>query len=42
MRTTEGTFIHEDMYEAIGQANQSTLPESRRVLVWLTDGTSIR
>jgi VWFA-related protein len=40
MKTTEGTFIHEDMCEAIDQANQSTVPESRRVLVWLTDGTA--
>jgi VWFA-related protein len=40
MKSQEGTFIHEDMYEAIGQALRSTVPQSRRVLVWLTDGTA--
>jgi VWFA-related protein len=40
MKSTEGTFIHEDMYEAIDQASKSTVPESRRVMVWLTDGTA--
>jgi VWFA-related protein len=40
MTSKEGTFIHEDMYEAIGQALRSTVPQSRRVLVWLTDGTA--
>jgi VWFA-related protein len=40
MSSSDGTFIHEDMYEAIDQATKSTAPESRRVLVWLTDGTS--
>ena len=40
MESKDGTFIHEDMYEAIDQAMKSTNFESRRVLVWLTDGTS--
>ena len=40
MKTKDGTFIHEDMYEAIDQAMKSTAPQGRRVLVWLTDGTS--
>jgi VWFA-related protein len=40
MNTGEGTFIHEDMYEAVEQALKSTPPETRRVLVWLTDGTA--
>jgi VWFA-related protein len=40
MKSTEGTFIHEDMYEAIDQASKSTVPDSRRVTVWLTDGTA--
>lgn len=40
MKSGDGTFIHEDMYEAIDQALKSTPPESRRVLVWLTDGTT--
>jgi VWFA-related protein len=40
MKTAQGTFIHEDMYEAIDQALTSTAPESRRVMVWLTDGTA--
>jgi VWFA-related protein len=40
MSNGEGTFIHEDMYEAVEQAMKSTPPETRRVLVWLTDGTA--
>jgi len=40
MESGEGTFIHEDMYEAVEQAIKSTPAESRRVLVWLTDGTA--
>jgi len=40
MKSREGTFIHEDMHEAIQQAVKSTIPGSRRVLVWLTDGTA--
>jgi VWFA-related protein len=40
MSSKEGTFIHEDMYEAVEQATKSTVPGSRRVLVWLTDGTA--
>jgi VWFA-related protein len=40
MKDEDGTFIHEDMYEAIDQAFKSTLPGSRRVLVWLTDGSA--
>jgi VWFA-related protein len=40
MKTSEGTFIHEDMNEAIQQALKSTVPDCRRVMVWLTDGTA--
>jgi len=40
MESKDGTFIHEDIYEAIDQAMKSPNSESRRVLVWLTDGTS--
>lgn len=40
MSSGEGTFIHEDMYEAVEQALKSTPPQTRRVLVWLTDGTA--
>jgi VWFA-related protein len=40
MKRSEGTFIHEDMYEAVDQALLSTPAETRRVLVWLTDGTA--
>ena len=40
MKSGEGTFIHEDMYEAVEQAMKSTPAESRRVLVWLTDATA--
>jgi len=40
MKSGDGTFIHEDMYEAVDQAMKSTVPGSRRVLIWLTDGTA--
>jgi VWFA-related protein len=40
MKSGQGTFIHEDMYEAVDQASKATVPESRRVMVWLTDGTA--
>jgi VWFA-related protein len=40
MQSSDGTFIHECMYEAVNQAMQSTTPGSRRVMIWLTDGTA--
>jgi VWFA-related protein len=40
MRAMDGTFIHECMYEAVDEALKSTAPGNRRVLVWLTDGSS--
>jgi VWFA-related protein len=40
MKSKDGTFIDEDMYEAAAEAMRATVPESRRVLVWLTDGTA--
>jgi VWFA-related protein len=40
MKSKDGTFIDEDMYEAAREAMRATSPESRRVLVWLTDGTA--
>jgi VWFA-related protein len=40
MEDHEGTFIHEDMYEAVDQALHAKIPASRRVLVWLTDGSA--
>lgn len=40
MRSEDGTFLHESMYEAIDEAMKSTTADSRRVLVWLTDGSS--
>lgn len=40
MKSEDGTFIHEDMYEAIDEALQSKMQRCRRVLVWLTDGTA--
>lgn len=40
MEDVEGTFIDEDMYEAVDQALKASLVGSRRVLVWLTDGTA--
>ena len=38
--TKEGTFIDEDVYEAVDQALKSSASQGRRVLVWLTDGTA--
>ena len=40
MESKDGTFIHESMYEAVNQAMQSNTPGSRRVMIWLTDGTA--
>jgi VWFA-related protein len=40
MKSGEGTFIHESMYEAVDQAMKSATPGSRRVMVWFTDGTA--
>jgi VWFA-related protein len=40
MKSKEGTFIHEDVYEAVDQGMKSAIPDSRRVLLWLTDGTA--
>ena len=40
MKSNEGTFINEDMYEAVEQATKSTVQGSRRVLLWLTDDTT--
>ena len=40
MNSGEGTFIHEDMFEAVEQVLKSSPPQTRRVLVWLTDGTA--
>ena len=39
MADVEGTFLDEDMYEAVELAGTAK-PGSRRVLVWLTDGTA--
>jgi VWFA-related protein len=40
MADVEGTFLDEDMYEAVKQAQRARVADSRRVLVWLTDGTA--
>jgi VWFA-related protein len=40
MQSKDGTFIHESMYEAVNQGMQSTTAGSRRVMIWLTDGTA--
>jgi VWFA-related protein len=40
LESKDGTFIHESMYEAVNQPMQSTTPGSRRVTIWLTDGTA--
>ena len=39
MADVEGTFLDEDMYEAVEQVRKAK-QGSRRVLVWLTDGTA--
>jgi len=39
MADVEGTFLDEDMYEAV-ELVRSAKPGTRRVLVWLTDGTA--
>ena len=39
MADVEGTFLDEDMYEAVEQVEKAK-PGTRRVLVWLTDGTA--
>lgn len=36
----QATFIFEDVYGATEEAMRSTVPNSRRVEVWLTDGTA--
>ena len=40
MADVEGTFLDEDMFEAVEQAMKARTPGNRRVLVWLTDGTA--
>jgi VWFA-related protein len=40
MADVEGTFLDEDMFEAVDQVMKAKAPGSRRVLVWLTDGTA--
>jgi VWFA-related protein len=40
MADVEGTFLDEDMFEAVEQAMNARAPGTRRVLVWLTDGTA--
>ena len=40
MTDEDGTFIHEDMWQAIEEAGKARVPGSRRVLVWLTDGSA--
>jgi Ca-activated chloride channel family protein len=40
MKSDDGTFIHESMFEAVDEAMKSTAPGTRRVLIWLTDGTA--
>jgi VWFA-related protein len=39
MADVEGTFLDQDMFEAVEQALKAK-PGGRRVLVWLTDGTA--
>jgi VWFA-related protein len=40
MADVEGTFLDEDMFEAVDQAVTARAPGNRRVLMWLTDGTA--
>ena len=40
MADVEGTFLDEDMFEAVDQAMKARAPGNRRVMVWLTDGTA--
>lgn len=40
MADVEGTFLDEDMFEAVDQAMKARASGNRRVLVWLTDGTA--
>jgi Ca-activated chloride channel family protein len=40
MADVEGTFLDEDMFEAVELAMKGRAPGNRRVLVWLTDGTA--
>ncbi len=40
MEDHEGTFIHEDMYEAVDQALRAKITGSLHVLIWLTDGSA--
>ncbi|MFZ0732134.1 MAG: VWA domain-containing protein [Candidatus Sulfotelmatobacter sp.] len=40
MKTAEATFIFEDVWEAAEEAEKATIPGSRRVLAFFTDGTA--
>jgi VWFA-related protein len=40
MSTPEATFLNEDVFQATEAVRQAKLPDSRRVLLFLTDGTS--
>jgi VWFA-related protein len=39
-KSNEGTFLDEDVYEGVDAALKATIPGSRRVLVFFTDGTA--
>jgi VWFA-related protein len=39
-KSSEGTFLDEDVYEGVDAALKATIPDSRRVLVFFTDGTA--
>jgi VWFA-related protein len=40
MADVEGTFLDEDMFEAVDQVMKARASGNRRVLLWLTDGTA--
>jgi VWFA-related protein len=40
MKSPEATFIFEDIWEAAGEMEKATIPGSRRVLAFFTDGTA--
>jgi VWFA-related protein len=39
-KSSEGTFLDEDVYEGVDAALRATIPDSRRVLLFFTDGTA--
>lgn len=40
MKSREATFLNEDVFQAVGVSRQATVPDSRHVLLFFTDGSS--